>query len=208
MTAATASALFAAMALLAALPSVSLLAVSARATAFGFGHGAATALGIVVADLLFILLALFGLAMLVEALDGWFFLIKYLGAAYLIGLGIALWRVAPGRRADNRMPSGTGDGASLRASFTTGLLITLGDQKAVLFYLGFLPAFVDLAALDWLDIGGIAAITVIAVGGVKLAVAWFADRLARHFDGAFARGLNRLAALLMIAAGLYLATTA
>lgn len=76
-------ALFGAMAVLAAVPSVSVLAVSARAAAFGFIHGAFTAMGIVAGDIVFILLAIFGLALLVEALGGMFFLIKYVGGVKL-----------------------------------------------------------------------------------------------------------------------------
>lgn len=76
-------ALFGAMAVLAAVPGVSVLAVSARAAAFGFIHGAFTAMGIVAGDIVFILLAIFGLALLVEALGGMFFLIKYVGGVKL-----------------------------------------------------------------------------------------------------------------------------
>src|SRR5690606_15721683 len=83
--------LFGAMAVLAAVPSVSVLAVSARSATLGFAHGACTAMGIVVGDLWFILLAMFGLALLAEMTDGLFFLIKFLGGTYLIWLGISLW---------------------------------------------------------------------------------------------------------------------
>jgi threonine/homoserine/homoserine lactone efflux protein len=47
------------MIVLAIVPSVSVLAVTARAAAFGFTHGMFTALGIVVADILFILVAVY-----------------------------------------------------------------------------------------------------------------------------------------------------
>ena len=52
--------------MLAIIPSVSVLAVTARSAAFGFTHGVLTALGIVVADILFILVAVYGLALVAE----------------------------------------------------------------------------------------------------------------------------------------------
>lgn len=201
MTVTTTAALFAAMALLAALPSVSVLAVSARAASHGFAQGAWTALGIVVADLGFILLALFGLALLVHLLGDGFVLLKYLGAAYLLALGALLWR-APAPVA------GTSGAASRRASFLSGLLITLGDQKAALFYFGFLPAFIDPASVTASDVGIIALVTILAVGGVKLAYAWAADRAGRILGGSGGRLANRLAAVILIAVGVHLAATA
>ena len=63
-------ALFGAMVVLAFIPSVSVLAVSARSAASGFIHGVFTTLGIVIGDILFILLAILGLAVLAEAMDG------------------------------------------------------------------------------------------------------------------------------------------
>lgn len=200
MTPATATTLFLAMAFMAALPGVSVLAVSARAAAFGFGHGALTTLGIVAGDLLFVLLALFGLALLAAALGEGVPWLRYLGAAWLIGLGIALWRtraISPGSR-DTR-------GASPWASFLTGLFITLGDQKAILFYLGFLPAFVDLAALSAADIAVVAAVTVLSVGGVKLAYAWLASRAGGIRGTGGARIMNQVAGSLLVALGIYLA---
>ena len=52
------------MIVLAIIPSISVLAVSARAAAFGFTHGMFTALGIVAGDIIFILIAVYGLALL------------------------------------------------------------------------------------------------------------------------------------------------
>ncbi|HRQ05881.1 MAG TPA: LysE family transporter, partial [Nitrosomonas halophila] len=61
-------ALFVAMSVLAAVPSVSVLAVSAKSASFGFVHGACTVAGIVLGDIFFILFVVFGLALLVEAM--------------------------------------------------------------------------------------------------------------------------------------------
>lgn len=191
-------ALFGAMAVLATVPSVSVLAVSARSASCGFVHGAFTAMGVVVGDLLFILLAMFGLALLVDTLGSMFFLVKYLGGVYLIWLGIAIWRA---RARATKIEDATD--SSLLSSFMTGLLITLGDQKAVLFYLGFLPAFIDMAAMTYFDIGAVVAITILAVGGVKLCYAYAADRAGALFGIKAGEAMNIIAACIMIAAGAF-----
>lgn len=161
------AALFLAMALLAAAPSVSVLLVATRAATSGFRQGAYAAAGVVAGDIVFILLAVFGLVLIAEALGGAAFLLQYAGGLYLLVLAVHIWRAraqapaAPGQE--------TGSGVS---SFMTGLLVTLGDQKAILFYLGFLPAFVDLQTLHFVDALAIIAVAVVAVGGVKLGYAW------------------------------------
>lgn len=86
------AALFGTMLVLASIPSVSVLVVSARSVASGFIHGVFTTIGIVVGDIIFILVAIVGLSVLAETMGGLFVIVKYLGGACLIGLGIALWR--------------------------------------------------------------------------------------------------------------------
>ncbi len=159
------------MILLALMPSVSVLAVSARAAAFGFSHGMFTALGIVAGDIVFILIAVYGLVFVAGLMGEQFRLIQLIGGLYLIWLGISLWRAeARPRQTDSVRQS------SWWSSFLTGLLITLGDQKAILFYLGFFPAFVDLARMTPADTLIIIVIAALGVGGAKLVYAYLADR--------------------------------
>jgi len=122
-------------------------------------------------------------------------LIQYLGAAYLAWLGISMWRAdAKARAADSVTRS------SWMSSFLSGFLITLGDQKAILFYLGFFPAFIDLSTMTPADTLVIILIAIVGVGGAKLVYAYLADRAAVVFrDSRALRGINRLAACIMIA---------
>ena len=188
------------MIVLAIVPSVSVLAVTARAAAFGFTHGLFTALGIVAADILFILVAVYGLALIAEMMGDQFRLIQYIGAAYLIWLGISLWRAETTARAANSVQQ-----SSWSSSFLTGLLITLGDQKAILFYLGFFPAFIDLSKMTPADTLIIVLIAILGVGGAKLVYAFLADRASAMLqDSRALRGINILAACIMIAVGIAL----
>ena len=195
--------LFFAMVLLAALPSTSVLTVVARSLSAGFWHGSVTALGIVTGDIVFILFAVYGLAVLATKLVSVFVVIKCVGSAYLITLGVTLWRANATAIKINGVEK-----PSWISSFLTGLLITLGDQKAVLFYIGFLPAFVDLANLTVTDTGLIIAIAIGAVGGVKLAYAYMAGQAQRLLQRPRVHTLiNRAAGSAMILTGSYLAST-
>ncbi len=199
MTLTAALSLFVAMAVLAAIPSVSVMAVSSRAAAFGFGHGLAATLGIVVGDLVFIVLAIFGLALLAAAMGDLFFLVRLAGGVYLLILAVGLWRVAAHpARAEEPLQ------ASWLSSFLAGLLITLADQKAILFYLGFLPAFLDLATLRIGDAALVMLLATLAVGGVKLIYAFMASRLSVLAGGAMVRPINRGAAILLLLAAVWL----
>lgn len=203
MTYASTAALFGVMVVLAAIPGVSALAVSARSAASGFVHGAWTTLGIVTGDIIFILAAVFGLSVLADGMGGLFVLVKYAGGVYLIWLGVALCRSAPKSLHDEQAAD-----HSPASSFLTGLLITLGDQKAILFYLGFLPAFVDLSRVSLRDTAVIVAAAVAAVGGVKLAYAYLADRAGRWLDSGTTRRINIGAGALTAAVGAFLVARA
>ncbi|GAB4139553.1 MAG: LysE family translocator [Cyanobacteria bacterium J069] len=203
MTLSNVAALFAALAALAALPSMSVLTVSTRAATFGFLHGVLTALGIVAGDVIFIAIALWGLSFLMATLGSLVFLIKYLGGAYLIAMGIRLLR-APSPTLNPPDTSAT----SRLSSFLAGLLITLADQKATLFYLGFFPAFLDLSRLSYGDAAVIMTVAIAAVGGVKIAYAWMAHK-ARILIGATVRKrIHTGAGYAMIAVGIVLIATA
>ncbi|BAU63488.1 unknown protein [Stanieria sp. NIES-3757] len=194
-------ALFSAMIVLASIPSLSVLAVSTRSATFGFIHGVFTTIGILIGDIVFIIIAIWGLSLIAETMGNLFVLIKYLGGIYLIFLGIGLCRSKT-----KVLPTQEVVKSSLMSSFMTGLLITLGDQKATLFYLGFFPAFLDLSQVSYLDTVIIIGITIVAVGGVKLGYALMADRARFLINFKTRKIINIAAGIVMIAVGLFLIT--
>lgn len=199
MTFSTIVALFSAMVVLASIPSVSVLAVSTRAATSGFIHGVFTTIGIVVGDIIFIIIAIWGLSLLAGTMGGLFVLIKYLGGAYIIVLGIGLCRSKL-----NNVETQAVTASSWLSSFIAGLSITLADQKATLFYLGFFPAFLDISKLSYLDTSIIIAITTVAVGGVKLGYAFMADKARLLMSSKIRKGINTAAGCVMIAVGVFL----
>jgi len=199
-------ALFFVMAALAAMPSSSVLLVVTQSTAIGLRNGVATAFGVVAGDLVFMTMAILGMTALAEQMGAFFVVIKYLAAAYLIWFGIGLIRscrknTAPvlSRGRTERLKS------SLLASFGSGLILTLGDIKAIFFYASLLPAFVDLARLSAIDIALVSGITIIAVGGIKIAYAYGAGKASRLAYGfTHERKLKMASGGLMVGAGAYM----
>ncbi len=193
-------ALFGAMLLLASVPGVSVITVVARSAACGFSHGVSVAAGIVVGDIAYILAAVHGLAFLADLMGNRFELVTTLGGAYLCWLGLALIRPRPtaaGVPEDTR--------ASPLSSFTAGLLITLADYKAILFYLGFFPAFLDLSALSIADTVMLLVIAAAAVGGPKIAYAYLAAGAGAMLQNrSVQRAVNSAAAVLLITVGVFL----
>ena len=190
------------MATLAIIPSTSVALVVTRSATLGVGNGISVALGIVLGDLIFILLALLGLSVVAETMGGFFLVIKYLAGAYLLWFGFTLLTaknksIIPLKKANTH--------GSLIASFLAGLFLTLGDIKAIFFYVSLFPTFIDLTALNTSDSFIIVLVTIVTVGGVKVAYAISARKLVT-----MSRGLNldnaakKAAGCLIIGAGSYL----
>ena len=105
------------------------------------GHRKAlfTISGGVLGFVIVIALSLFGIGALLQASIVWLTVMKWLGGAYLVWLGIQLWRAPP-------MELQPTDGAASRpgsALFKEGLLSAVTNPKALLFFAAFLPQFID-----------------------------------------------------------------
>lgn len=204
MTAGSIVALFGTMLVLALIPGVSVWAVTARAVAYGFTHGLAVTLGILLGDIVFILLALYGLVFLAESMGSLFVFIKYLGSAYLLWLGVTLLRTKPKAAESKEVVE-----SSLSASFLLGLFITFGDQKAILFYLGFLPAFLDLSNVSIGDTVVVIAVATLALGLAKLGYAFLAGRASAFLKNTGAnKVITKVAGVVMILVGIFIAIEA
>lgn len=194
-------ALFGALIVLASLPSFSVLTVMTRTATYGLTHGIFTILGILIGDITFILIAIGGLSLMAQTMENVFLLIKYMGGAYIIFLGVNLCKSKSTQvEAEEVMVS------SLLSSFLTGLSLTLADNKAILFYLGFFPAFVNISQISYIDIAIIIIITIVSVGGIKLVYALMADKARLFFTGKIRKKINVLAGSLMIVVGIFLLT--
>ncbi len=194
--------LFAIMVTLALIPSTSVALVVTRSATAGIANGVAVALGIVLGDLFFVLLAVLGLSVVAETMGGLFLAIKYAGVAYLIWFGFSLLTTKNGTAIAANREKRRG---SIVASFLAGFFLTLGDVKAIFFYVSLLPTFVDPATLSLSELWSVILITIVAVGGVKTVYAFSARKIAAISQGLkFERGAKKIAGSLMIGAGAYL----
>ena len=166
--------LFGIMALLAALPSASVALVIARSGTLGVANGAAVIVGIILGDLLFILLAIFGLSFIAETMGSLFIIIKYLGATYLLWFGYTL--ITSKSRVEIAIDK-TAQKQNLVTSFIAGFILTLGDIKAIIFYASLFPVFVDLSKLQVSDALIIISVMVVSLGSVKLLYAFLAVKI-------------------------------
>jgi len=196
--------LFVTLATLAALPGTSVALIITRSTTIGVANGIAVASGIVVGDLIFVLLALSGLSIITKTLGNLFLIIRYMGGAYLIWIGIILW-LSNDKTNMTLKPLPLG---SLVSSFLVGLFLTMGDVKAIVFYISLFPLFIDNKSVGLTDIGIILTITFMAVGSVKISYAVLATKIARtHLNQTVTTILKRIAAGCMIGAGSFLIVT-
>lgn len=206
MTLMQALALFSVMVALAALPSSSVMLVVARSVTHGLGNGIAVAVGIVIGDLAFVLLAILGLSAVAEALGGFFVIVRLLGGLYLIWLGVSMLR---GGYVTLSMSDAPQKKAGFLVSVAAGFFLTLGDVKAILFYASLFPLFIDLSAATTFDYSLVAGITIVSVGSVKSVYAVLATRVAAYADKhELSRAPQKLAGGLLVGAGSYLAIKA
>ena len=190
------------MVALAAIPSASVALVVTRSATLGVGNGFAVAAGIVLGDLVFIMLAILGLSVVAEAMGGLFMVIKYLGAFYLLWLGFSLLKA---QSKTTITVDGAGENGILVTSFLAGLILTLGDIKAIVFYVSLFPVFIDLSALKVAEVLVIIFVTVVSVGGVKVLYALSASKISNFArELKFENAARKTAGGLMVGSGTYL----
>jgi threonine/homoserine/homoserine lactone efflux protein len=128
------------VALLFLVPGPAVLLTLARSMSGGAGVGVATGAGIAVGDTLHTLAAVIGLSAVLMTSALAFDIVKYLGAAYLVYLGIVAIRERTG---DIELPQVKA--MTARRAFRQAILIEVLNPKTALFFLSFLPQFVDPA---------------------------------------------------------------
>lgn len=233
MTAHSLAALAVALFILAITPGPGVFAVLSAALGRGLPTALALTSGIICGDLIFLLLAMAGLTVLAESMGELFLVVRLGGAAYLIWLGIGLWRgagtarpmavpegaVSGEPRAEASAPGADTACGTANAPLATptplrllrtacgGLALTLGNPKVIVFYVGFLPTFVDLRTVDATGAALVAATTVGVVGCVLGGYAVMAARARRMLSTPRAtRLLHRGAGAVMVGTGAAIAT--
>ncbi len=179
-----------AAALIVLLPGPDTLVVVRSILRGGRRAGATTALGNLCGLIVWVGAAALGLAALLHASEIGFLVLRVVGAAYLVWLGVQAWR---NRGAVEAVPSGRG--GVLGTGYLAGLLTNLLNPKVGVFFVTFLPGFVPhghSVALTSLLFGAIfVALTalywVLLLGVAGTVTAWMsAPRIRRRLDMATA----------------------
>lgn len=185
------------MIILAIVPGPAVFAIIARSFSSGKLQAFYMTVGIVLGDYLFIVLALFGLAALAEVMGTAFFIIKYLSAAYLIWLGVQLLRT----KAKSIDIEASKD-SSLISNLLTGLFITLGNPKAIMFYVGFFPAFINVNEVTFYDTSLIMLAATLAFGSVNMCYSLLAVKAKNTFKSPNSTTvINKTAGTIMVSTG-------
>jgi len=171
---------------------------------FGVHRTVFAVCGGVIGFLLLIAASLAGMGALLAASETAFTIAKWLGAIYLVYLGIKTWRARP-PEVGAAAPDGIENGAAPLKLFTQGFLVATTNPKAMIFFAAFLPQFMTPDApwfIQFVIMGGtFAAIEFI----YEILLASTAQRIA-PWIGANGRWFNRIAGGTFIGIGSILAT--
>lgn len=182
------------------IPGPGNLALAVSTSYAGMRGGLAATLGVILGDQVLMWSAVAGLAALLHAYPAAFHAVQWLGAAYLAWLGVRLLRAQAGDAPVLRIKPGH--------YLRQGMVITLFNPKAVLFYMAFFPLFVDPQRQQGLLTYGVMALTIavltFAYGLVAVSLVHF---LAGRLRAApiVQRVLERVAGLALLGFGVKLA---
>jgi threonine/homoserine/homoserine lactone efflux protein len=195
-------AFLAAAAILAVTPGPGIAYVIARTAAGGRREGLASCLGTAIGGMVHVVAAAVGLSALLAQSATAFALVKYVGAAYLVYLGI---RLLLSRRATHETSSLSAQGAG--RALRDGIVVEALNVKTAIFFLAFLPQFVSaseplapqLVLLGTVCVVLNTAVDVVAVFAASRLIESSAVRAARE------RLLTRISGATMVGLGIYLA---
>lgn len=189
--------------LLAVVPGPSDFAVAARSLAHGFRHGVWMVVGILSADMGFILLTLVGVDAGSELFAPNFQWLSLAGGFWLIILGMNSIRTLSSEITD--LPQNQSPRLGAKGGFTAGFLITISDPKALFFYFSLVPSFLLKEENPWRFALPLVSVVTLAVAIIKLGYAAFAARISRWQQTKKRRQfLNILGAIVLIGIGVLL----
>ncbi|HET6932722.1 MAG TPA: LysE family translocator [Candidatus Acidoferrum sp.] len=164
--------------LLLLVPGPAVLYITSRSIGLGRAAGLVSAMGIAVGTLFHVAAATLGLSALLVSSASAFTFVKYAGAAYLIYLGIRTLRGS-----DTAALDSSGERRSLRSIFGQGVLVNLLNPKTALFFLAFLPQFVDPSR-------GHATLQIFELGVLFALMGWVSDSIWATVAGTFGSRLR------------------
>lgn len=179
------------------IPGPTVLLVVSYALGQGFRTALPMAFGVALGDFTAMTLSMLGVGALLAASATLFTALKWMGAAYLIWLGIKLWRAGGAMQAAPRT-----DRVSALKMLAHAWIVTALNPKGITFFVAFLPQFLDPAADFWMQVLVFEATFIVLAFTNVLAYALLASRARGLMSSARAIGIvNRVGGSLLIGAG-------
>ena len=184
-------------------PGPGIVAVLAVTINRGMTAGTAMSIGMVLGDIIYLLAVMVSIANFANHLGSLLMVIRILGAAYLTWLGY---------RQDISPPLVVGtsplSSKNVIVSAATGFMISITNPKVMVFYLSFLPLFIDLNGLDVTTGMQVVMVMFVSVLMGLMALVWLAHHTrAWACDNVIGRWINRLTGLALMAVALALVVT-
>jgi threonine/homoserine/homoserine lactone efflux protein len=191
-----------AYALAVASPGPAIAAVVANVLGRGIGIAPPFIFGILIGELVLYFTAALGLAALAQTYGTIFQIVKWLGVAYLLYLAWKFWNTNSENikvdRSPNELP--------IYRYITAGATLTLGNPKAIGFFVALLPSIIDLRTITMLGVIEVAAIIAIVLPTILAANALSAHYARGFFKSARAiRNLNRVSGTAIAGAAIAIA---
>jgi threonine/homoserine/homoserine lactone efflux protein len=178
-----------------AVPGPGVIAIVARALGSGFRSVIPGTIGILAGDLILMTLSAFGLALVAQAMGQLFLIVKIAGGLYLLYLGYKYW-TAEVPETGEVVPQSTGRGV------LAYLGLTLGNPKAIAFFVALLPVAVNPRELNMFGYLQLVAATFVLIPAITLGYAALAAQLSRFVVSKKARKrINKGAGAVMAGAG-------
>ena len=174
------------------------VALLARAMSGGFQAALPLALGVAVGDAVWPIIAILGVSWVVNEIDGIMTILRYVSAVVFLVMGVSLTLKSENiLDSDSRLTR-----PGMWAGFIAGVVVILGNPKAILFYMGVLPGFFDLIKVTFLDAVVIVTVSISVPFLGNLLLASFVNR-ARVFlqSPRVVRRINTVSGVMLIAVG-------
>jgi threonine/homoserine/homoserine lactone efflux protein len=188
----------AAAAVMVLIPGPTILLVIGQSLGGGLRNALPLAAGVALGDLVAMVLSLAGLGALLAASATLFTAVKWVGAAYLIWLGVTMWRAPVTAEASPPLPPSR--------AFRQAFIVTALNPKGIVFFVAFVPQFID-ARGSFVTQAAILVATFVTIAAINaLSYAMLAGKLSGAVRRPLVRRLlNRAGGSVLVAAGLAVA---
>ena len=175
------------------------VALLARAVSGGFHAAWPLAVGVAIGDAVWPILAILGVSWVVNEIVGIMIILRYVAAAVFLTMGeVLMLKADVALRGDERLTR-----PGMLVCFIAGVLVILGNPKAILFYMGVLPGFFDLTEVGAWDVLAIVVVSILTPLLGNLAVAGFVNHARDLLQTPEAVWrINRISGGLLIAVGI------